>query len=203
MSMQHSLFVQDVLPCSPVLSVDGWTGSAVFSLCNQYRYELHREWSDGDGSALVVMLNPSTADARENDPTVARVCRFMRDAGVRRFVVTNLFAFITPYPEAMVARAREQFDVVGPENDVTIAVHAERARLILVAWGACAAAPKLARQRARALCFDGGPLGRYELHALRVSQDGAPAHPLYLPGTLKPTGYPREQLRRWCMGGAR
>lgn len=198
--MQSSLFSQDV---RPVLSVDGWTGSARFSTCGKYRYELHREWADGDGSALVVMLNPSTANANENDPTLARVCSFMRAAGMRRFVVTNLFAFVATYPEVLVATARMPFDVVGPENDETIAEHARKARLILVAWGACTAAPKLARQRARALCLEGGPLARYDLHALRVTSDGAPAHPLYLPALLKPTGYPREQLRRWCLGGGR
>ena len=183
------------------LSADGWVGSAVFSHCNRYRYELRRTWPDGDGIALVVMLNPSTADGTKNDPTVERVCRTVRAMGVHELVVANLFGFRTPYPAALVKAHHDGVDVVGSANDQIIAQNAKQARFILAAWGSCSDAPALARERARVLCFGAGPLAGRELLALRLTKEGAPAHPLYLQKSLMPTPYPRAQLERWVAGG--
>lgn len=191
----------DILPVMVKPKKTGWSGFAVFSQDMRFRYELHREWSDGDGMALVVMLNPSTADAEENDPTVARVCSFVRASNARKLCVTNLFAYQSPYPDQLAKEAREGRDVVGPDNDEAIARLAADARFILVAWGSCAAAPRLARDRARALCTGDGVLAGRELLALRVTKAGAPEHPLYLPGSLQPALYPPNELERWMRGG--
>lgn len=179
--IQASLFSQDI---PPVLSSDGWTGHASFSGCMTYRYTLSRTWDDGDGSALVVMLNPSTADDAKNDPTVERVCRTLRAAGMNRLTVTNLFAFRTPYPEELVKASRNGVDIVGPDNDKWIAHAATDARMVLVAWGSCSAAPKLAKA---------------ELLALRTTGDDAPSHPLYLPKSLVPQPYAHSRLWSWIM----
>lgn len=49
---------------------------AVISDCGQYRYALSRGgWMGGKGTVLFVMLNPSTADASEDDPTIRRCVR--------------------------------------------------------------------------------------------------------------------------------
>jgi hypothetical protein len=183
-----------------ILDAYGWGGSALFSHCNKYRYELRRTWTNGDGTALVVMLNPSTADGAKNDPTIERVCRTVRVAGVRELVVVNLFAYRTPYPAELVKAHRDGTDIIGAANDRTIAGLAINARLILAAWGSCSDAPLLARERAHTLCFGAGPLAGRELLALRLTNDGAPAHPLYLPKALTPTLYPRAQLERWVSG---
>lgn len=164
-----------------------------------YRYTLTRTWDDGDGSALVVMLNPSTADDAKNDPTVERVCRTVRAAGMHTLTVTNLFAFRTPYPEELVRASRNGVDIVGPENDERIAHAAKDARMVLVAWGSCSAAPKLAKERAKALCFGDGPLAKAELLALRTTGDDAPSHPLYLPKNLVPQPYAHSRLWSWIM----
>lgn len=42
---------------------------ALFSPCRLYRYKLWRKWGDAP-PAVFVMLNPSTADEIDNDPTV-------------------------------------------------------------------------------------------------------------------------------------
>lgn len=46
------------------------TGTATFSPCEQYRYELTRQWNFGSPSLLVVMINPSKADHKKKDQTV-------------------------------------------------------------------------------------------------------------------------------------
>ena len=46
---------------------------ALISDDGQYRYRLLRRWSDSErASATFIMLNPSTADAEVDDPTIRR-----------------------------------------------------------------------------------------------------------------------------------
>ncbi len=54
---------------------DGYVKSATISDCGTYRYHLAREWSTGK-PILFVMLNPSTADAGEDDPTIRKCLGF-------------------------------------------------------------------------------------------------------------------------------
>ena len=67
------------------------TSEAVYSDCETYRYALTREWGAGP-RLLWVMLNPSTASERSNDPTVERCERRSRAMGFGGFRVVNLFA---------------------------------------------------------------------------------------------------------------
>jgi hypothetical protein len=185
----------------PVIFADndprGWKGSAVFSTDGKYRYELRREWTNGTGGVLGVLLNPSDANAYENDPTVGRMCSFVRAMRKQWFALANMFAFKTPYPEEMLRAHREGVDIVGPENDATIAKLAAAADMIIVAWGSCSKAPGLARGRARELVSPGGPLHGRQLHALRVTSGKAPEHPLYLPSELIPHEYSMATLMEW------
>ena len=52
--------------------------SAIISDCNKYRYELHREWDKDKKKVLFIMLNPSTADADNNDLTTIRCVNFAK-----------------------------------------------------------------------------------------------------------------------------
>lgn len=112
--------------------------SATISACGRYRYRLGRSIAalDVDASrvALFVMLNPSTADALKDDPTIKRCLHFARREGCGRLDVVNLYAFRSSSPDDLYATA-EGFDPVGPENDATIAEAGRGAALIVVAWG--------------------------------------------------------------------
>src|SRR5689334_20041621 len=66
--------------------------SAVLSPCGLYRYRLTRRWGDGP-ALLFVMLNPSTADATEDDPTIRRCTGFAKREGMPAIEVVNLFAW--------------------------------------------------------------------------------------------------------------
>lgn len=105
--------------------------SAIISDDGQYRYWLTRRWAPGP-ICVVVMLNPSTADAKHNDHTIRKLIGFSKRWGFSGFVVVNLFAWRDTSPQAMMAT---DFPI-GPENDA----HLKRAfRLgapVIAAWGA-------------------------------------------------------------------
>jgi len=72
---------------------------AEFSECGKYRYLLYRIWDKEKPSAMCVGLNPSTADATSNDPTIKRLISLLKNNGYGSLYMTNLFALVSPYPE--------------------------------------------------------------------------------------------------------
>ncbi len=107
-------------------------GNANISGDGLYRYWLMRQVVPGNCSTvLFVMLNPSTADADRDDPTVRRCARFVRDRGFGRLEVCNLFALRATDPRALRAAA----DPVGPDNPAWLTVRAYSADLVVAAWG--------------------------------------------------------------------
>ena len=49
--------------------------AAVLSPCGRYRYTLERAWAPNPRYLMWVMLNPSTADATQDDATIRRCIR--------------------------------------------------------------------------------------------------------------------------------
>lgn len=147
--------------------------AANFSRCRQYRYALWRWWGEGDDYALIIGLNPSTADHRQDDPTIRRCIGFARDWGYSGLCVANLFAWRATYPEDLKAAA----DPIGPRNDQWLRRLAADAAVIVGGWGNHGHHLDRARQ-VRALLPP--------WHALRLNSSGEPAHPLYLPKHLTP-----------------
>lgn len=160
-------------------------GTAEFSPCGLYRYRLTRDLpmmlAERDRcTALFVMLNPSTADATTDDRTVGRCTSFARRIGCTRLVVCNLYAYRATRPADM--RLAEQIggvDIVGPENDEWIRREAFKAAVVVAAWGANAE-PGRATD-VLGLLRRHGQFPR-KVHALGVTADGQPCHPLYLRG---------------------
>ncbi|MGH9578876.1 MAG: DUF1643 domain-containing protein, partial [Terriglobales bacterium] len=118
------------------------------------------------------------------DPTCSRARDFAERWGYGALVVTNVFAWRATDPVAL----RAACDPVGPENDRAILRAAREAAIVVCAWGnhgthlgrADVVVRLLGRARAR-------------LHALRVNGTGEPAHPLYLPGALRPARWARHK----------
>lgn len=149
---------------------------ATFSPCERYRYRLWRKWGHGR-TVCWVMLNPSTATATTNDPTVERIQRRAAAWGYDGIEVVNLFAFRATIPAAMLAAD----DPVGPENDAAIREATSAAALVIAAWGTHGT------HRGRSAAVRQLLSGLVPpLHCLKVSKGGEPVHPLYLPYDLKP-----------------
>ena len=154
---------------------------ARFSDCRRYRFTLSRTWDAGRPSALFVMMNPSTADEHVNDPTVARCMGFARAWGYGRLLVGNVCAYRATDKTALLGLA----DPVGPGNIDAIVGMARAADVTVVAHGQL---PKGLQGHAEAVCAALRDAG-IALTALRLSKDGVPVHPLYLPKDLRPVGW--------------
>lgn len=147
---------------------------AVLSDDGRYRYALSRTWEPGVWSLAFIMLNPSTADAEIDDPTIRRCMGFARSFGYGGITVVNLYAYRATQPLDL-WRAE---DPVGPENDAYLrAILADRQEHgvpVVAAWGANAKPDRVAEVLAMP--------GAARLSALGVTKGGAPRHPLYLRG---------------------
>ena len=150
---------------------------ALFSSCRQWRYLLWRQWDKAKPVANFLMLNPSTADEVQLDPSCTRARVYAQRWGYGALIVTNLFGWRATDPQDMKA-AREP---VGRGNDRAILKAAREARIVICAWGNHGA--HLGRSSAvRAMLAKAG----VRTNVLRMNAGGEPAHPLYLPGNLKP-----------------
>lgn len=153
----------------------------------RYRYSLIRRWATGGTPAQFVMLNPSTADAELDDPTIRRCVGFARSLGCTGIAVVNLYAFRATKP----ADLWQADDPVGPEADFYLRLVARRAALegapLIAAWGANAKPGRVSA--ALEVIRSSGA----QLTSLGVTKDGAPRHPLYLPATASLSPWPDDQ----------
>jgi hypothetical protein len=142
-----------------------------------YRYWLTRRWNTGP-TATFVMLNPSTADAAIDDPTIRRCIGFAKAWGCGGLTVVNLYALRSTDPKGLWTAG----DPVGPENDSHLSAFAVVASQLgwplVAAWGANAKPDRVAQ----VLDLP----GMAALTALGVTKDGAPRHPLYLRTDAQP-----------------
>lgn len=151
-------------------------GGADISECGRYRYRLWRDgWSEDDRSCLFVMLNPSTADAMTDDPTIRKCVGFCKRWGYGRLFVCNLFAFRSTSPAGL----RATPDPRGPENDGWVHGEVEAANRVVLAWGSHHEIRDMVSRRAFELRRT---LNRYpsKVVVLGRCQDGNPRHPLML-----------------------
>lgn len=157
-----------------------------------YRYRLWREWGDPLDRAVFIMLNPSSADAEDDDPTIRRCLGFAMAIGCGALDVVNLFAYRTPDPDVLLDAWSHNADIVGPENDAHIGATVATPvcyppgepvgrRVVICAWGAH---PLVKHRAAEVLGLL--RLARVQPLCLRQTKDGHPGHPLFLPAALRP-----------------
>jgi hypothetical protein len=146
--------------------------SAIFSDCRQYRYALSREWDSGL-TVTFIGLNPSTADEASDDSTIRRCIGFAQSWGYGRLQMVNLFGFRATHPQDLLGAD----DPVGADNDEYLFSLAQQSSLVVAAWGV------MGTYRSRHWQIRQQVPG---LHYLRLTRNGQPHHPLYLPKTLKP-----------------
>lgn len=144
----------------------------------QHRLVLGRQWREDLPLVAFIGLNPSTADATEDDPTVRRCVGFARAWGFGGVLIANLFTFRAADPRLLAAcKTPLTFGADHALRDI-----GAQAALVIEAWGAHAMASSTGRDRhVRALLA-----GRAPRAVLGLTQDGAPRHPLYAPAGTVP-----------------
>lgn len=146
-----------------------------------YRYRLGRRWAPGGSRMAFVMLNPSTADADVDDPTIRRCIGFAKREGCSAIAVVNLYAFRATKPVRVAEADARGVDIVGPENLLHLQTAVGSSDLVVAAWGG--SIEKLPRRDWLVdyvvdLCVG---LDR-DLFALGHTAAGHPRHPLYVKG---------------------
>jgi hypothetical protein len=142
--------------------------AAVLSSDGKYRYFLSRTWNEGGKVIAFIGLNPSTADATHDDPTIRRCTRFAKDWGGGALWMVNLFALRATQPRALF----EASDPIGSDNESWLDRAVDTAELTVAAWGNHGVLMNRAASLAQR--FHG------RLCALGMTKQGMPRHPLYV-----------------------
>lgn len=174
---QFMMNVEQTIPKAP--------SGAVISEDGMYRYQLWRIWDSGKPLLNIIGLNPSTADAETNDPTLRRCMDFAKRDGFGGIYLTNLFAFRSPDPFDL----QDAADPTGPSNDRYLVETAKQCTEVLLAWGNGGSYLQRDKEvrgllKRRCLC-------------LGITGQEQPRHPLYLKGdtpmvpfdTIPPTAW--------------
>ena len=158
--------------------------SAVLSPCGTYRYRLSRNFGMvGVDTCCFIMLNPSTADAEQDDPTIRRCIGYAKALGCGELTVVNLFAYRSTDPRALYGMSKPM--AIGPENDRHIAEACNASGVVICAWGNHG---NLFNRSDEVLKVIRAQQGVRPM-ALKVSKTGQPGHPLYLKSDARPVAF--------------
>lgn len=110
---------------------------ASISDCGKYRYELTREWDNTLPRVMFIMLNPSTADGKEDDPTVTRCINFAKDWGYGSLVICNIFAYRSADPNLLrkAGKSNGVEYIQGEYNNDYIEENAAAVDKVILGWG--------------------------------------------------------------------
>lgn len=147
---------------------------AIISDCKQYRYRLWRIWDDSKPLVLFIMLNPSTADALKDDPTIRRCINFAHSWGYGGIMVGNLFSYCSSNPKELLKVSNP----VGEDNNSHILDMHAQCRLTVCAWGNV-------KTNVKPLIG----IDVSELHYLELTKHFNPKHPLYVKGDVIPKAF--------------
>jgi len=158
---------------------------AEISTCGLYRYELTRRWVEDAKEVVYVMLNPSTADGDQDDPTIRKCVGFAHRWGFGAIKVVNLFAFRATQPKDMLAAE----DPVGVANTVHLVKAFTQASMVVCAWGGTAQPLVAQRSQEVVSLITQLHLPKDKFWCLGYTKLGNPRHPLMLSYTTQPTPF--------------
>tara|TARA_B100000073_G_scaffold83664_1_gene64275 strand:- start:199 stop:651 length:453 start_codon:yes stop_codon:yes gene_type:complete len=141
---------------------------AEFSIDKKERYSLKREWDKSKNKILYIMLNPSLADDKNDDPTIRRLISFTKKYNYGGFLVGNIFTTITPNPKEI-----DKSKGISDKNFEKLLKLINKVDQIVYAWGDNIEEPQLLKE----LVLNPKCFGK--------NLNGSPKHPLYLPSETK------------------
>ena len=141
---------------------------AEFSIDKKERYSLKREWDKSKNKILYIMLNPSLADDKNDDPTIRRLINFTKKFNSGGFLVGNIFTTITPNPKEL-----DKSKGMSDKNFEELIKLINKVDQIVYAWGSSIEEPQLLKK----LVLNPKCFGK--------NLNGTPKHPLYVPSQTK------------------
>lgn len=138
---------------------------ALFSDCGNYRYRLWRIWDDTKPLIMFIGLNPSTANASTDDPTIRKIKKVAAFNGFGGFYMMNLFGIVSANPEILLTCTDPIKD-----NNFHLDHVSKLCSKVCFCWGnfkqAEQRSKEVVRQFQAGLCFI-------------QNKNGSPKHPLY------------------------
>lgn len=144
--------------------------SATISDDQLYRYSLTRKISRGPRIVLFIGLNPSTADATLDDPTIRRCVGFAKSWGFNCLLMGNIYAFRSTDPKNL----QIVNNPIGSKNRDELEKMIIVSELVVAAWGR-----NLLTEDAKEIA--NWIMQQEKTMCLGQNNDGSPKHPLYLP----------------------
>jgi hypothetical protein len=151
-----------------------------------YRYLLGRKWDENLQQVTFLMLNPSTADHEQDDPTLRKCINFAKFWGYGSLEVVNLFAYRATNPREL----RQVNEPVGRKNNYYLELAIKKTHLIILAWGTKGSFQKRDKEVLN-LISDKQPL-----YCLGLTKYGYPRHPLYVRNDTEKIFFPNNYLSR-------
>jgi hypothetical protein len=137
---------------------------AAFTDDGIHRIWLSRIWDDQKPKVMFIGLNPSTANAVSDDPTIRKIKKIANHNGFGGVYMMNLFTFISTDPEKLDKENGNIFNA-----DTWLSIISDRCTGVVFAWGSFKV---FGRDKEVISLFD-------EACALKINQNGSPKHPLY------------------------
>ncbi len=161
--------------------------NASFSSCGSYRWTLIRVINESKKEIIFIGLNPSSANSKENDPTIRRLLSFAERWGFGKLYVINLFAKITKTPEML----KYCDDPVGSRNDLVLDQYikywmANELCQLWIGWGVNG---RLMNRDVQVLKKIKNKYSK-KLYTIGITRQGKPLHPLYVAKNKKLYPFP-------------
>lgn len=151
---------------------------ADFSECGNYRYSLWRIWDESKPLVMFIGLNPSTANATSDDPTIRRVKAIAKNLGYGGVYMMNVFPYVSTDPTKI-------FDGVTPQtlhtNWEKLYFTAVKCGTVIFAWGNFKEVSEELTRRLSVLFPNA--------KALQINKNGSPKHPLYCKTNIQPVNF--------------
>lgn len=108
------------------------SNEAVFSDDNRHRLLLRKVWDNEKPTAMIIMINPNSADELSSDTTTMLVMNNLQKLGYGSVDIVNLYTMITG---KLHFRFNSDDDLLHPDNDDVIYRSAEKSDTIIIGWG--------------------------------------------------------------------
>lgn len=117
---------------------------AMFSDDGEHRLLLRREWDKNGKTAMIIMINPNTADTLCMDMTTMLVLNNLSALGFGSVNIVNLYSRIMP---KLSLRFNSDDDLIAKECDEIIEQYAAMSDAIIIAWGSVGNNSQRVRER--------------------------------------------------------